>query len=243
MAEIGDILLFYLIGYILIKKNNLLKIKLKIMKQDYIAFGIWLFLLLFIINFLDNRITLNIANKYITSFFSHYPLWNKRLTIIFGAITHLGEPNFIAFGIFPIFMYAKYKRDLALENLILRMIIIIFYGVLIATSLKFIIMRSRPYQEWNNFGFYSIKGVFQKKIPFSDGYMSFPSGHTMVASCGYFFLAFTSKKKVLKMFWIILPILVALSRIYLSFHWTSDVFVSLGIGIFLANRYQKYLKI
>lgn len=92
MAEIGDILLFYLIGYILIKKNNLLKIKLKIMKQDYTAFGI-----------------------------------------------------------FPLFIYAKYKRDLTLENLILRMIIIIFYGVLITTSLKFIIMRSCTFKNLSIF--------------------------------------------------------------------------------------------
>lgn len=211
-------------------------------KREYITFIIWLLILFFIIYFLDNTITFSIANRYPSSYFYQHPALNEKLTTFFKLITHLGEPNYIALGVIPTFIYAKYKKDKKLEILILGMVGVMILGALVSTALKFIFMRSRPYQEWNNLGFYYIKNVFQKKIPFTGGYMSFPSGHTMTASCGYFFLAFMSEKKYAKIIWIVLPILVGLSRVYLSFHWTSDVFASLGIGVFLAYRCQKKAK-
>ncbi|MGL5760936.1 MAG: phosphatase PAP2 family protein [Cetobacterium sp.] len=38
-----------------------------------------------------------------------------------------------------------------------------------------------------------------------------------------------------------MPILVALSRVYLSYHWLSDVLASLLLGLFLAKKYRDSL--
>lgn len=47
------------------------------------------------------------------------------------------------------------------------------FGSLISTVLKAVFMRSRPYQEWNNFGFYFITDVLQKRVPYNGDYMSY----------------------------------------------------------------------
>ena len=71
--------------------------------------------------------------------------------------------------------------------------------------------------------------------------MSYPSGQTMVASCGFFYLAMMNKNIHMKIFWSVIPILVAISRVYLSYHWLSDVLASLLFGLFLAKKYKDSL--
>ena len=105
---------------------------------------------------------------------------------------------------------------------------ILFSGVLI-TILKLIVGRTRPYKTTNN-----IKNLSSKTHNNLFSIYSFPSGHTFIATivCGVLFTKFSKKIYFLK----IVPLLVALSRIYLGVHYTSDVFCGLFLG-YLFNNY------
>lgn len=242
LAIIGIIFLVYFIILLFFRRKELIKFKFKLEKIDYFIFLIWIILLIFIIFFFDNTVAFDISNKYPKGILSHYSKLNIELTSIFKFISYLGEPNYVALVISPIFLYAKWKKNKNLENTILATIFIMLIGSIISTVFKVFFMRSRPFQEWNNLGFYLIEDVFENEIPFKGKYMSFPSGHTMVAFCSYCFLAFMSKKNWQKFFLFSLAILIGLSRIYLSAHWASDVIASAGIAIFLAKKYSESLK-
>lgn len=241
MIGIGTIFLICLIIYILLKRRDLIKLNLRIERMQYILFIVFVIFLLFLINFLDQKIAFTVSNQYPQGLLANYPALNNTLTYIFKGITHLGEPNYLALVALPTFLYFGYKKNTKLQTLILSTVVIIIFGFLISTILKAIFMRSRPYQEWNNFGFYFITDVLQKRVPYNGDYMSFPSGHTMVASCGFFYLAMMNKNIHIKIFWSIIPILVAISRVYLSYHWLSDVLASLLFGLFLAKKYRDSL--
>lgn len=239
MIALGIICLIFLVGYILVKRRSLIRLNLRIRRLNYIQLVVVFVLLIFIINFIDKKLAYEVSNRYPQGLLAIYPVLNETLTNFFKIITHLGEPDFIAIGALPVFLYSKYKKDEKLETIILKLIVIMVFASLISTILKIFVMRSRPYQGWNNLGFYFILDSLQNRIPFNGNYMSFPSGHTLVASAAYFFLALVNKKKYVKIFWITLAILVAISRVYLSYHWLSDVFISLIIGFFLAKKYKE----
>lgn len=239
MITLGIIFLIFLIGYILLKRRDLIRLNLRIRRLNYIQLVVVFVILIFIINFIDKKLAYEISNRYPQGLLAAYPILNGILTNFFKIVTHLGEPDFIAIGALPVFLYSRYKKNKNLETIILKLIVIMVFASLISTVLKVFVMRSRPYQGWNNLGFYFILDSLQNRIPFNGNYMSFPSGHTLVASATYFFLALINKKKYIKIFWVILAILVAISRVYLSYHWLSDVFISLIIGLFLAKKYKE----
>lgn len=241
MIDIGTIFLICLIIYILLKRRDLIKLNLRIERMQYILFIVFVIFLLFVINFLDKKIAFIVSNHYPQGLLANYPVLNETLTDIFKGITHLGEPNYLALVALPAFLYFRYKKNTKLQTLILSAVVIMMFGSLISTILKAVFVRSRPYEEWNNFGFYFITDVLQKRVPYNGDYMSFPSGHTMVASCGFFYLAMMNKNIHMKIFWSVIPILVAISRVYLSYHWLSDVLASLLFGLFLAKKYKDSL--
>jgi membrane-associated phospholipid phosphatase len=63
---------------------------------------------------------------------------------------------------------------------------------------------------------------------------SFPSGHTIAAFAFFTALAIFSKSKVLKVFWLLLAVIVGLSRIYLVHHFLEDVLLGSFVGVALA---------
>ena len=62
---------------------------------------------------------------------------------------------------------------------------------------------------------------------------SFPSGHTQTAVGTFGSLAYTEKKKGLKLLWILLMTLVAFSRMYLGVHTPADVLVGAAMALAL----------
>ncbi|MGL4936172.1 phosphatase PAP2 family protein [Cetobacterium sp.] len=237
MKLLGTVLLIFLISYIFIKRRDLLTVKFEF-KINYLKYLIlYLILILILVLFIDKKVAFFISNKYPTGYFSLHPDLNIEYTKIFKMITHLGEPEYVALLVFPMFLYSKIKSIVKLENASLGIIIVMILGVSISTILKIIFMRSRPFLEWNSSGFYFIEDILEREIPFKGSYMSFPSGHTMVAFCSYSFLAFKSQKTSIKVLCFLVAILVGISRICLSAHWMSDVFTSAVIGTVLGGIY------
>ncbi len=95
-----------------------------------------------------------------------------------------------------------------------------------------------------------LKNMFQRPRPIEyfvieQGGYSFPSAHALVSSATYWTVLrnTANKNKIFRIFLIVFPILIALSRLALGVHWPSDVLTGLLIGycVALTNGYL-YLK-
>jgi membrane-associated phospholipid phosphatase len=69
---------------------------------------------------------------------------------------------------------------------------------------------------------------------------SFPSGHTAAAFAWFFSLALLVKRPCLKFLFFVLALLAAYSRVYLSQHFTEDVFAGSIIGVLVSFIYYMY---
>ena len=101
--------------------------------------------------------------------------------------------------------------------------IAIFIQLYIQVLLKNLIKRARPYQK-----FLDLEALYMPPDPYS-----FPSGHT----CAAFTMAFVSKL-VLPVAWpyfLVVALIIALSRVYLAAHYPSDVFAGVIIAGFSAK--------
>lgn len=65
-------------------------------------------------------------------------------------------------------------------------------------------------------------------------YKSFPSGHATTAFAFFFILSMMVKNKLLKFLFLILAILVAYSRVYLSQHFVIDIIAGSFLGIIVS---------
>lgn len=120
-----------------------------------------------------------------------------------------------------------------------RPLILVFcmvFSVGVSTVLKFLVGRSRP-------------ASAEMLLGVDDSY-SFPSGHTLGAAVflsvvGY--LLFADSRRLVRFFVVLggflLVVLVAVSRMYLGYHWLTDVVASmflslsiLALAIFLVDR-------
>ena len=77
--------------------------------------------------------------------------------------------------------------------------------------------------------FHAVKSA----LPGATGY-SFPSGHTQSATALFFPLALRAKKKVFKLLFVLMFLLIGFSRMYLGCHTPKDVFVSMGITLLVS---------
>ncbi len=60
---------------------------------------------------------------------------------------------------------------------------------------------------------------------------SFPSGHTTAAFATFFSLALLSRKKYMKLLFLLIALVIGFSRMYLSQHFFSDVYAGSIIGV------------
>jgi membrane-associated phospholipid phosphatase len=107
-------------------------------------------------------------------------------------------------------------------------------------SLKHLIFPDhlRPYELFGNInGFHSVKGVDLLH------YFSFPSGHSASIFCLAVLLSLIIKNIYLTLFFIIIAIVSGYSRMYLSQHFSVDVYAGSIIGILTAYLSYWYFNI
>lgn len=164
-------------------------------------------------------------NTHLDTITSNYILniRNENLTDIMISITNIGGSYaLIAISVLLLFTIKNKKIPI---SIIINLIIVF----IISQVLKLVFYRPRP--------------IGIHLVPVSD--KSFPSGHTMVSIAYFYFLAYliykNAKNKVkatiLIIPIIILPIIIAFSRIYLGVHFLTDIIGGFLFGLFYLITY------
>ena len=146
----------------------------------------------------------------------------------FSLITHLGEETvFLAVAIIVFWCFSKYGGYYLLTAG--------FFGTLINQCLKLICRIPRPWVRDPNFT------IVESARAEATGY-SFPSGHTQSVTTALGCPARYSRSLVLRIIYVALIVLTALSRMYLGVHTPADVLVSLAIGAVLVFGFYPLFK-
>lgn len=162
---------------------------------------------------IENNIILHLYD-----FMSNSPILKE----FFSILTRLGDGGFIWITIGLIFLIKKSTRKFGIIMLISLLI-----GDIIGNSfLKNLIGRNRPFIQLNLIPLIN--------PPF--GY-SFPSGHSLSSFIGATSIFNWNKK--LGIFAYILATLISISRVLLSVHYVSDIFVGALLGIIIS--YASYI--
>ena len=168
----------------------------------------------------------------------------ESLNIFFKSMTSLGElAGIVIIGVFIIIISIFSKEREKYYNLLLKCIASFWVSGIVTAILKVIICRERPFVMWNPHHFYGGIKIFTSHVQNKDDFFSCPSGHTTAAFALFGILYMFTEKRFYKIVFIILPILVAISRIYLGRHFLSDTLAGGTVGYFTAviiNRYNIY---
>jgi len=134
-------------------------------------------------------------------------------------ITQLGEETaFLVLALIIFWCVDKYKGYYILG--------VGFVGTIFNQFLKLWFRIPRPWIIDPNFT------ILEEAREAASGY-SFPSGHTQSAVGTFGALAYTTKRKWLRIVAIIIAVLVPFSRMYIGVHTPLDVFVSIAIALLL----------
>ena len=161
---------------------------------------------------------LNLLRNYRT------PFWNE----IWNLITKLGEGTTVIVVICIIYWCLNKKLGKILGY-------IFFISSLVVQGLKIGCRIERPWIIDPNFKAVSLA------LKNATGY-SFPSGHSQSSTSIFGGLAFYFRSRILKIFFILIPILVCFSRLYLGVHTPKDVIVGFLITFIIAFVVIKYTK-
>ncbi len=166
-------------------------------------------------------------NAYLTRFDQPVLDWmvahrTDTLTIVMQTITNIASPvGFIGIVGVGAVLWGLFKKEIWRPVLLLGAMGASF---VISTIIKTIVHRGRPPMES------MIK-------PFETDY-SFPSGHTIgIAVCLFVlsYLIYSREPRFGKLIWLFLVTIVgigavAVSRLYLGYHWVTDVTASIGLA-------------
>ena len=186
---------------------------------------------------LDMTITKLIGNNYVSIFYNY--LDKEKVDIFFQNITKLGEGYFeIILTLFFIYMIKNTKQKKYYFFIKGNIYTFLSSGIVVSI-LKRIIGRERPYVSFSPDRFYGLKYLYEHNLLWNSSYHSFPSGHTITIFTTIWFLSFNLKNKIVKLILFFIGGMVGISRIYLSYHWTSDVLFSIIAKIVNQKLSQK----
>ena len=100
-----------------------------------------------------------------------------------------------------------------------RMILILLLTTIFTQLIKYLIMRPRPYTELSNLILLDLGTDY-----------SFPSGHTSTSTA----MAYLLSKEYKKWIFMLIPVVVAFSRLYIGVHYPSDILGGFLIGFFIS---------
>jgi membrane-associated phospholipid phosphatase len=175
----------------------------------------------------------NFADKPTALYFYHLDLRSN--VHILHLFTALGKWSIYVLVFFFLGLFFRYVR----KNPILEQKAWFLFACIVLTNLvgfvlKIVLSRSRPdlLFDGNLFGFYWFK--------FNDLYWSFPSGHSitiagLAAGLGVLFPRYLY-------FFIALALLVISTRIFLYFHYLSDVMTGFYLSILVVGAFTESLK-
>lgn len=104
---------------------------------------------------------------------------------------------------------------------------------IVAALLKNLFSHPRPFRWFQENGLDRLLQTIEG-VSINMGANSFPSGHTMSAFALFTFLALClPRKRYYSLFFLLLPLLVGISRIYLIKHFLKDVLLGALIGVIL----------
>ncbi len=146
----------------------------------------------------------------------------------FSTITHLGEETI--FLVFAIAMFWCVNKRYGYYIMTVG-----FVGTVLNQFLKLVFHIPRPWVKDPSFT------VVESAIPEATGY-SFPSGHTQSAVTVFGASARMVKNIILRILFIVVVLLIGLSRMYLGVHTPADVIVSLVIGAILTLAFYPFFK-
>ena len=106
-----------------------------------------------------------------------------------------------------------------------RMLIVLIITTLITQVVKYVVMRPRPYTELSSL---ILLGLGTDP--------SFPSGHTSTSTAMSWVLS-----KEYNWIFMLIPIFVALSRLYIGVHYPSDVMGGFLLGLGVAYLVERYI--
>ena len=161
------------------------------------------------------------AHEFLNSYHTPY------LDIAFKYVTHAGH-GFVPIILIHILLLVRYSWALGLGVSSLVM------GVVVQTLKRSVFAGDhRPAMFFQGGGLPHIEGVDLML------HHSFPSGHSATAVCVFLMLAFFVKQKWATYVFMVLALLVAFSRVYISQHFIQDTIVGGWIGFITA--YLGYL--
>ncbi len=111
---------------------------------------------------------------------------------------------------------AFFRRSERFKTLLLRMVTMLSVTTLIVLSLKYTILRTRPFELYSDI--VNLAGACSP---------SFPSGHTAVAFTVAFGLMFSKIKRIYYLPVLLWAIAVAYSRLALGVHFPTDILTSI----------------
>ncbi len=145
---------------------------------------------------------------------------NSSLKISMRKVSAFGDwPEHVALGILLI-AGAWWRRNRAWRRIFVAMIVACALAGIVARVIKIGTARARP----------SVKTEAAWTGPsFSSKYNAFPSGHTAASTAFFATLAFASWRIGLPL--LVVPLLIAFSRMYVAAHYLSDVVCAAILGL------------